>query len=237
MKGLYFFCAKIIILLPPMKYLLYITLLIGACKHAPPKTIITKDFGYGEVEGWEIDSSNREIVESLFSYEDLCKTTLDILDFPDSTVFKETPKGINIRGNFYPLTALFPGGEERTQGLFLSSQYFFKFGDKDYILFYVTDQPPNSNISFSQGTLVDLAAPGKLMPFPELQNSTTYLCINDFDHDGMLDYAHWDNALDSISCYHLMNGQYIRDEKHYISLEGSIENLHSKNKENSHWYE
>jgi hypothetical protein len=219
-----------------MKYLLCITLLIAACKQAPSKNVFIKDFGYGNEE-FTLDSSNREIVENMFSYQDLSKTALELMEFPDTTVYKKTPKGVSIKGVHYPLTSLFPDGEEGPEGLFLSSAYFFKFGGKDYILFYVTYQPPNSRYSPHQGILVDLAAPHRLMPFPGLQYSTTALCINDFDHDGTLDYAYWDMVLDRISCYHLIGGHFLKDEKHYISLESSIGNFHSKNKENSYWYE
>lgn len=219
-----------------MRYLLCITLFIAACKQVPPKNVFYKDFGHGEQE-FPLDSPYSQEIRKMFSYEDLSKTTLEIKDFPDSTIFQETSTGVNIKGKYHPLTALFPDGDEGPDGLYLSDQYFFKFGGKDYILFYVTYQPPNSHVSPTQGILVDLAAPGKLMPFPGLQFSPTFLCINDFDHDGTLDYAHWDLHLGCISCYHLVNGQYLKDERHYIAVASSMDLYSIKDNENSYWYE
>lgn len=219
-----------------MKYLLYITLFIVACKQTPRENVYYKDFGYGE-QDFPLDSPSREYIQSMFSYENLSKTTLETLDFPDSTVFEETPNGVNIKGKYYTLNDLYPEGKDEPDGLYLSSRYWFKFGGKDYILFYVTYQPPNSHVSPTQGILVDLADPAKLMPFPALQFSPTFLCINDFDHDGILDYAHWDLGMECISCYHLVNGQYEKDERHYIAVASSMYLYSVKNEENSYWYE
>jgi hypothetical protein len=243
-----------------MKYLIITILVIfTSCKNQlkqpqPPedKTVFL-DFGYGEQE---VDTS--EMMEHCFTLDQLSRTPLDYEEFNfkvDTTftvndqkyyyrkkenelIISQSPSGdsgVMIMGKKYPLSFLFPNADKAAYDRFyITTTALINVGTHHYFLFFACLMPTNSVIVEWDGFLVDMANPKKLIRFPFSQTSDSPLCLNDFDHDGVLDYAYHDYH--KITCYHIKGEHFVFDPAYYVELEGCMDRFFAINAVNSKWF-
>lgn len=227
----------------------------SCCSVKPPeKSTVTLDFGFGE------DVQDTAILQlKCFTYDQLYQTPLNYekFDLKTDTIFtlnnekyyfrkdedylvlsksrSGDTKDVNILGTKYAIHSLYPV-ESDSALIIITNTCLIRLSNRNYLLFYVQLFPTNSVDRLSQGILIDMDHPHTLIRFPFLQYSDSPLCLNDFDHDGNLDYARLDIHKDKITCYHLQGDQFVLDKDHYIELDGCIDKFYSINPVNSKWF-
>lgn len=239
-----------------MKYFFILLLAFAtSCRsNTPPeKSTVFIDLGFGE----DLQDTSAYVLKC-FSYDKLYQTPLNYEAFSlkvdttftisnqkyyyrkdfDYLILSSSPSrdsGINILGAKYPIASLFPEGYDPDR-LIITNTCLIQFGNRNYFFFYIQCFPTNSVDKLSQGILIDLNHPDQLIRFPFLQFSDSPLCLNDFDHDGILDYACLNIHTDKITCYHLQGNQFVLDKEHYITLDGCVDKFFAINPVNSRWF-
>jgi hypothetical protein len=107
--------------------------------------------------------------------------------------------------------------------------YKFKFNNKDFVVFRVTERRFFSNVLYYHLILLEsknekIVASYAFIDCPE----NTLKCFGDFNFDGNLDFIDWKKNEEKISLYSLKGNKFIK-EKQYIIVKPTKEQQNYKN--------
>jgi len=120
----------------------------------------------------------------------------------------------------------------------ISSSYYFSYKDKVYLLLWIAPDAGNSTIIDYKGILINLTNKDSALElvFPYYQNSNTTYCINDFDADGILDYAYFNPRFREVKLYHIVDNNLVLDNRYYLTLYNYVNIYFAIDKSKSRWF-
>lgn len=109
--------------------------------------------------------------------------------------------------------------------LFVSSPDYFSFNGEDFLLLTCENRVFRMDGRYIHYILMKIKNDKCTGIYTFYNGSEFSKCFGDYNNDGILDYVDWGVDNDTISIYNLKSNKFCRDEKHYIKVEPTEDQL------------
>jgi len=121
----------------------------------------------------------------------------------------------------------------------LMDVYKFELKNRKFIVFYMYNIALSTSAMYQLVSLFEITNLNQPIPLiTRYQACDDLKCFNDFNHDGNLDFADWNEHEDTLSCYTLPKGEkkFVKLNDRFLKIDEKTFGFYTVDTQNSKWF-